>query len=110
VRDDARQRGVGRGEKEWKKGGKTRSSYNKTPHRVSQVEVAICVRERVAGNEKAVTRRRGGEERFDVRAAGREGKRVSVGYTYVYPTQGTMYSNCEEKGCNLPRGGYIGDR
>lgn len=89
----ARQSGVGRGKKkEWKKGGKTRSSYNKTPRRVSQVETAICVRKRVAGNK----RDREGKKKRDTeepgRSASRErengqgegrGGRVSVGYTYV---------------------------
>lgn len=69
------------GKKEWKKEGKTRSSYNKTPRRVSQVETAICVR--VAGKEKE--KERGDREKPGRNASvarGREG-RVSVGYTYV---------------------------
>lgn len=87
----------GTGKKEWKKGGKTRSSYNKTPRGVSQVETAICVRrQRVAGREKE-------REKLasNILTRERKGDR-SIGRIYIcMSAEGTMYSNCEKKGCTF---------
>lgn len=102
--------GGDRKKKEWKKGGKTRSSYNKTPRRVSQVETARDMRERERANRgTAKGGRKGERERsqegiFQSEDGGEE-KGKSIGRIYIcMSAEGTMYSNCEKKGCTFLRG------
>lgn len=61
---------------------------------------------KVAGKEEGDREKPG--RNVDVR--GERGEQ-SIGRIYIcMSAEGTMYSNCKEKGCNLPQEGYIGDR
>lgn len=87
---------------------------------VSQVETAICVRERVAECEKGRRGERGGgrremernQEGTTLRTRARGGReREYRSDTYIcMSAEGTMYSNCEEKRVATFRGKVIGKK
>lgn len=103
------------GKKEWKKGGKTRSSYNKTPRRVSQVETAIvCERNRgewtkERGREKGDTEEPGRSASTWERTGRGRGEEYRSDI-HMYVGRGYNVFKLREKGLYLPREGYIGDR